>query len=99
MKSVLILIAVFFMVRALKKGLEARSSRARGQADMNGAARPGSVKEPGQGRGEQTVVDPVCGSYVPISSAVVFEIGGIRKHFCSEECRESFISGAKGVDY
>ena len=34
--------------------------------------------------------DPVCGTYVPISTAVTRTVGGELVYFCSQECAEKF---------
>lgn len=87
MKSVLILIAVFFIVRALKKSLEARG------AQKAAPVPPSQPKEPASSprqKAEEMALDPVCGSYVPLSAAVKSTDGGKTVYFCSEECRERF---------
>lgn len=87
MKSVLILLAVFFAVRALKKHLEGRQAQ-----KIDPPAPPPPPREPSAPRekGEEMALDPVCGSYVPLSSAVKLTDGGQTVYFCSEECRERF---------
>lgn len=87
MKSVLILIAVFFIVRALKKSLEARS------AQKAAPAPPSQPKEPASAprqKAEEMALDPVCGSYVPLSAAVKSTQGGKTVYFCSDDCRERY---------
>lgn len=39
---------------------------------------------------EETAQDPVCGSFVPLSTAYTVEEGGGRKYFCSPECRDKY---------
>jgi YHS domain-containing protein len=34
--------------------------------------------------------DPVCGTYVPESSAVKLSVGGQTVYFCSEACRDKY---------
>lgn len=85
MKSVLILIAIFFIVRALKKRLEARKDN----RPMPEAPARESAPNP-RPKAEEMVLDPVCGSYVPISSAIAATDGGKTVYFCSEECRDRF---------
>jgi len=87
-KSVLILIAVFFIVRALKRSLEAKKAV---KAAPSGPPPPqkeasASAKQPA----EDMALDPVCGSYVPLSAAVKVYEAGRTLHFCSEECREKY---------
>ena len=35
------------------------------------------------------VQDPVCGVYVPLSSAVSKTVGGRKLYFCSDTCRDA----------
>ena len=46
------------------------------------------------GPGEEMVRDPVCGVYVPKSSAVARRSGGSKVYFCSRECEKKYL--AKG---
>jgi YHS domain-containing protein len=39
--------------------------------------------------------DPVCGTYVPTTSAETLTIDGQVVHFCSAACREKFRAGQK----
>lgn len=38
--------------------------------------------------------DPVCGTYIAPSTAVVQMVGGEKVYFCSTACRDKFGSGA-----
>ena len=40
--------------------------------------------------GEDMVRDPVCGTYLPASTAISAEVGGQRHHFCSAACRDAY---------
>jgi uncharacterized protein len=40
--------------------------------------------------GEPMVQDPVCGTYLPQSTARAEQIGGERRYFCSERCAERY---------
>ena len=87
MKSVLILIAVFFIVRALKKSLEGRSAQKAAPAPPPPAKEASSA--PRQ-KAEEMALDPVCGSYVPLSAAVISTEHGKTVYFCSDDCREKY---------
>lgn len=92
MKPVIILILVFFAVRLLKKNLQKKAA-SMGAAE---AHKPGGSRIPNKGaepRGEEMVLDPVCGSYVPESSALSASRDGETAHFCSTECRDKFLKG------
>ncbi len=89
MKSVLILIAIFFLVLALRRAFEAKRARSAGEASASRAAETHVRAE-----SEEMVLDTVCGSYVPISSAIKSSEGGRTVFFCSEECRKSFRAGS-----
>jgi len=40
--------------------------------------------------GEPMVQDPLCGMYLPKSSAVSMEIGGRTHYFCSRQCADKY---------
>jgi len=40
--------------------------------------------------GEETVQDPICGTYVPISDAVIGRLGDKRIYFCSKTCLDKY---------
>ncbi len=87
MKSVLILLVVFFCVRALKKHLEGRS------AQKAAPVPPAQPKEPSgsaRQKAEEMALDPVCGSYVPLSAAIKSTVEGKTVFFCSDDCRDKF---------
>lgn len=53
---------------------------------------------PGTGSGgevEKMEKDPVCGTYVPEKSSLKLKSEGTMYHFCSEKCREEYISHLK----
>ncbi|HBG45420.1 MAG TPA: hypothetical protein DDW94_00360 [Deltaproteobacteria bacterium] len=90
MKSVLILLVVFFLVRALKKSLEAKSAR------VNMPGQPGTERttvSTVHRESEEMVLDQICGSYVPVSAAIMSDAGGKRSYYCSEECRSKAEQG------
>ena len=73
---------------------------AKGQKAQNSAHH--TAKNPHK-NSEETVLDPVCGNYIPISSAVSLASarlpsyvlsGGETIFFCSGACRDAFMSGA-----
>ncbi|OGP23140.1 MAG: hypothetical protein A2X93_02335 [Deltaproteobacteria bacterium GWC2_56_8] len=91
MKPVIILIIVFFAVRLLKKSLQKKTASMSASEQAAGGARiPNKGAEK---RGEEMVLDPVCGSYVPESSALSAKRGGETAHFCSPDCRDKFLNG------
>lgn len=85
-KSVLILIAIFFIVRALKKKLE--SGKKETPPAPQGAPPREQAPSATRAKAEEMVLDQVCGSYVPISAAIVSNKDGKTAYFCSEECRD-----------
>lgn len=54
-----------------------------------GGTRPESQRQNIPAGGELKK-DPVCGTYVPESSAVKWTIGGQTVYFCSEACRDKY---------
>ena len=49
----------------------------------------------GKNGGEDLVEDPVCHTYLPVSNARKWEMGGRTVYFCSDACREQFEKQAK----
>jgi len=55
-------------------------------------------KREGTGSGgevEKMEKDPVCGTYVPEKTSLKLKSEGTMYHFCSEKCREEYISHLK----
>lgn len=60
-------------------------------------AAPGVSKEEGNSAmtARRLVRDPVCGIHVAEELAIPLGEGGEQVHFCSEECREKYLQGAR----
>ncbi|HKV24683.1 MAG TPA: hypothetical protein VJN93_08845 [Candidatus Acidoferrum sp.] len=58
---------------------------------------PGAANEEGKSpmAGRRLVRDPVCGMHVAEELAIPLSEGGEMVHFCSEECREKYLQGAR----
>lgn len=41
-------------------------------------------------RGEEMVLDPQCGTYVPRGDALEGTVDGQKHYFCSKECRKTY---------
>jgi uncharacterized protein len=41
-------------------------------------------------RGEDMVLDPQCGTYLPRGDALEGTVAGKKHHFCSKECRTAY---------
>jgi uncharacterized protein len=41
-------------------------------------------------RGEEMVLDPQCGTYLPRGDALEGNIAGTKHYFCSKECRKAY---------
>lgn len=58
------------------------------------------LNEPGRGRRGgnpvQLVRDPICGTFVVPARALPLNRGGETQYFCSERCRERYVSSARG---
>lgn len=105
MKPFIIILIIFFTVRYLRKRISSGASD-KGKASVKGA---GGMSAAGKqearqsqrrdsGADEEMVLDPVCKSYVPISSAVRLDIDGRTEYFCSAECVERYSSSAAAFD-
>ncbi|MFQ5735895.1 MAG: TRASH domain protein [Thermodesulfobacteriota bacterium] len=84
MKPIIILLIVFLVIRYLRKSFIAKLQREREAEERGGG--------PQQAAGEEMVLDPVCNSYVPVSTAVSVRTGEGVEYFCSEECRDKFLA-------
>jgi len=87
MKPVLILLAVFLAVRFIKNSILARTGVRAGSA--SGPADKSAAPEK---EGEEMVLDPVCNSYIPLSSALSLYDEGRTRYFCTAECRDKFLA-------
>lgn len=99
MKPVIIILIIFFTVRYLRKRISADAvDKAKGSVKGAGGRSVRSEPDARQGKrrdsgaDEEMVLDPVCKSYVPISSAVRLDVDGQTEYFCSPECAKKFSS-------
>jgi uncharacterized protein len=47
-------------------------------------------------RGEEMVLDPQCGTYLPRGDALEGRVAGEKQYFCSKECRTAYQERHKG---
>lgn len=73
-----------FVAKMLKSSGHGRSSTQAGASKKQGGTIAG-----------QTVKDPQCGMYVATDLAIPAKVSGKVIHFCSEECRNTFIAGLR----
>jgi len=60
---------------------------------IEGASPPQGRRRGPPERGVQMVRDPVCGTFLPPASAVsLTERGGAVRYFCSEKCRDAYLT-------
>lgn len=82
MKTILILVLIYIAYLVIKGYFFKKA------VQKNAAAKkPGPARRDGE---EDVTLDPVCGSYVPLSSAVSIDEGGKKVYFCGPECRDRF---------
>jgi YHS domain-containing protein len=63
---------------------------------LEGAGYSRAPQETGRGRQAVPLVrDPVCGTFVVPSRAVTLGTGATRQYFCSERCRDRYVSEAR----
>jgi YHS domain-containing protein len=84
MRTIFILVVIYLTYRIIKELLR-----------PEGPASGPSGDEVDIGGGEEMALDPVCGSYVPVSSALRVRKGSEVVHFCGEECRKKFMASLK----
>ena len=75
-------IAGLWLVRQLITWIAGQARKQGGAANRNSSASPPS----------HMVKDPVCGMYMDARLAVPLEIREGKFYFCSEECRDRFVS-------
>jgi len=83
MKNVIIILIIFFAIRYLRRYLQS--------APANKGAGAGAHQANPRSSGQETedmVQDTVCGSYIPVSSAVIVHENGRAEHFCGTACRD-----------
>lgn len=85
MKPVIILLIIFFAVRYMRKHYLAKLRQAQE------AARGEVYDEPREQAGEEMALDPVCNSYVSVSTALKTSTDEGTRYFCSDECRAKFL--------
>jgi YHS domain-containing protein len=81
----IILLAIFAIIRYLVATITRTISRA------TGARTPSAPRQQtGASAGGELKQDPVCGTFVPISTSVTKTVNGELLHFCSAACRDKF---------
>ncbi len=89
----LIYIAVAYIIYTLvKKFFISTQGSARWGKGVSGS----SSEDEGPVKAEETVLDPVCESYIPKNKAVKITHEGKAFYFCGVECRDKFTSEKKG---
>lgn len=87
MKVLLVIVLIYIAWRILKKVVFLKLVRMRPhQGYAPSQARPGPETE-------KLVLDAVCGSYVPVNSAIRIDRDGRAEYFCSPECRDKAHEG------
>lgn len=84
MKPVIILLIIFFAVHYLRKSLMPKQA-----PKVPPKGRSGSIPPR---EDEEMVLDPICNSYIPISSALRVNRDGRVEYFCGTECKEKFLA-------
>jgi YHS domain-containing protein len=62
-------------------------------SELMGTSKPPSTPQPKAApQGGKLRRDPVCGTYIPESTAVQLKVRGETLHFCSTACRDKYKS-------
>lgn len=91
MKLILILLLVYIGLRILKSFMAKP-----GRRHTHHEPRPEPSQTNPSSESEEMVFDAVCGSYVPISTAIAHREAGVVRYFCAEECRARFLQNSGG---
>lgn len=84
MKQIIILLIIFLVIRFLRKRYLMGYINKRAQDSGGGEQREA------RSEGEEMVLDPVCDSYIPLSTAITVRTASGTEYFCSTECRDKF---------
>lgn len=90
MKQIVILLIIFLVIRFLRKRYLTGYVNRQSQAPDEGSNSGGRADE--RAEGEEMVLDPVCDSYIPLSTAIRAETPSGTEYFCSAECRDKFLA-------
>lgn len=85
--AIIVLTAIRMMAGVITKGLSEMLNSSAEQNAKAGDRRSQASPSPAGGKLKR---DPVCGTYVPASTAFKTQVGGETIHFCSAECRNKF---------
>jgi YHS domain-containing protein len=77
-KLIIVVVAVYLLFKFLKNSASRRPER----------SGYGRVQKPVGG--EDLVEDPVCRTYIPVSSAVKAVVDGKTVYFCSQKCLDAY---------
>jgi YHS domain-containing protein len=78
-KFIIIGVAIYLLIKLLKPGVSKRETRAGYSRYQKPVA------------GEDLVEDPVCHTYIPLSSALKMEVDGRTLYFCSQKCLDAYV--------
>lgn len=80
-----LILILFYFLRHIIRGLTQGDSRSRfGSAGLDGRSRERQVKT---GKMEK---DPVCGTFVDVTTSIQATFGSQTKYFCSPECLNQY---------
>lgn len=98
MRLIFLLIVAYLAYRLVKDYILPPQSPTTGGAHSSGGGGGAAPSEGAEGAGgeeEEMALDPVCGSYIPASSALRVRKDSEVVHFCGEECRQKFMASLK----
>ena len=79
-KFIIIAVAIYLLIKLLKPSAPKREMRA---GDNRYQKKPAA--------GEDLVEDPVCHTYIPVSSALKLHVEGKTLYFCSQKCLDAYV--------
>ena len=82
LRALVIFVLVLTALSAIRRLLAPASERSVGESERSSA------------QGGKLVRDPVCGTYVAAAQALSADRNAETFHFCSEECRDKFLTAA-----
>lgn len=82
-RLILLFVILYLLYRVTKNLIGSAAQKKRIRSEKNRNRQPDRI-------GEELVEDPVCGTFVPISSATTLSESGRTVYFCSRECLEKY---------
>ncbi len=96
MRLIIYIVVAYIIYVIAKKFLSSQQAGTRRGGRVPGGAKTKAGPGAGEPEAAETVLDPVCGSYLAKDLAITVNKDGKTVYFCGEECRDKFTSEGGG---